>query len=404
MGGSAFSAFLPASAFPRLPRPVYRALKTRYLPKLAELYAWVGVPTEAPEKQDHGDLDLLVCMPKPPHSSFIPHEVLKRAIGAEHVIAMDGNRTSNYAVPIQPGEWSPFGNASEEEEKRSTSEDRKIYYQVDVHVCENKDEWDRVIFFHSYGDLGMMLGLLVKNNGLALGAKGLKLPDPPNQPFELSTSFDDITQFLGLSLATFYNGFKTKREVFEWVASMKYFDARHFRSSGPGISKVKAERTMYAEFVEWIEQTKPLSGLHTGLSRQERHARVRDEALLFFKKKEEFDSIALDRSNRAKLKELFSGSRVRDWAQLGEYWKGVKLVMEEVRRRLGGEEGIIRFLETGTEDDLKAIVLQVQADLGITAHRQENNAEDPAIALANSLEKTSLMSDSAEESGYTSKS
>ena len=37
-------------------------------------------------------------------------------------------------------------------------------------------------------------------------------------------------------------------------------------------------------------------------------------------------------------KEIFSGSTVRDWADIGKYRKGVKLVME-VRVRLGGEEG-----------------------------------------------------------------
>jgi len=29
------------------------------------------------------------------------------------------------------------------------------------------------MFFHAYGDLGMMLGLMAKNNGLKLGSKGL---------------------------------------------------------------------------------------------------------------------------------------------------------------------------------------------------------------------------------------
>ena len=39
----------------------------------------------------------------------------------------------------------------------------------------DKEEWDKIMFFHSYGDLGMILGLLGKNVGLALGYKGLKV-------------------------------------------------------------------------------------------------------------------------------------------------------------------------------------------------------------------------------------
>jgi hypothetical protein len=49
----------------------------------------------------------------------------------------------------------------------------KLFLQVDVHVCEDRNEWDRIMFFHSYGDLGMILGLIAKNNGLKLGSKGL---------------------------------------------------------------------------------------------------------------------------------------------------------------------------------------------------------------------------------------
>lgn len=132
MGGSAFSATLTSSAFPRLPRAVYLALKARLSPTIAEFYAWVGVPHEAPDKKDHGDLDLLVAIPKPPHNSSIPHEIIKRALGATHVVPMDGNRTSNYAVPIRRGEWAQLGHAEEEEKSRSSNEDGEMYYQVRI--------------------------------------------------------------------------------------------------------------------------------------------------------------------------------------------------------------------------------------------------------------------------------
>lgn len=47
--------------------------------------------------------------------------------------------------------------------------------QVDVNVCADRAEWERIVFFHGYGDLGMILGLIAKNVGLALGEKGLKV-------------------------------------------------------------------------------------------------------------------------------------------------------------------------------------------------------------------------------------
>jgi hypothetical protein len=138
MGGSAFGAILTSAAFPRLPPSVYRALKKRLLPKITEFYAWVGVPHEAPDKKDHGDLDLLVAIPKLPHNSFVPHEIIKQAIGATHLVPMDGNRTSNYAVPIRRGEWASLGHAEGEDELRSANEDGEIYYQVrnTLTICE----------------------------------------------------------------------------------------------------------------------------------------------------------------------------------------------------------------------------------------------------------------------------
>jgi hypothetical protein len=47
--------------------------------------------------------------------------------------------------------------------------------QVDVNVCESKEEWDRRIFHHGYGDLNMIMGLIAKNAGLHYSDKGLKV-------------------------------------------------------------------------------------------------------------------------------------------------------------------------------------------------------------------------------------
>jgi hypothetical protein len=130
MGGSAFSAILAASAFPRLPPAVYQALKASILPRISQFYAHVTVPLEAPEKVDHGDLDLLVTNPKPEYGSAVPHEVIKHAIGAKYANEMMGNRTSNYAVPIKSGEWGPLGHAIDEQQNRADADDGEIYYQV----------------------------------------------------------------------------------------------------------------------------------------------------------------------------------------------------------------------------------------------------------------------------------
>ena len=114
MGGRAFSAVLQVAAFPRIPPVVYRNLKARLYPKLSELYARVGVPVEAPEKLDHGDLDFVVAIPKNQSSQSlaVSHQVTKETLGEKFVIPlMVDNRTSNYAIPISPAEWVLFGHS-----------------------------------------------------------------------------------------------------------------------------------------------------------------------------------------------------------------------------------------------------------------------------------------------------
>jgi len=170
---------------------------------------------------------------------------------------------------------------------------------------------------------------------------------------------------------TYDKGFKTKREVFLWVASSRYFDPSLFQTKGEGIKKVKDDRLMYAEFVKWIEELglQPVAGPTEKkdllLARQEKSAKVRREALLFFGKKDTFEAIARERLAKQAFKESFNGSRVRDWADLGMNWKAVKSIMTGVRQRLGGDEGVLKFVVSHTQDELKALVLQVKIDLDL---------------------------------------
>lgn len=193
---------------------------------------------------------------------------------------------------------------------------------------------------------------------------------------------------MGLSLKTYNEGFKTKRDVYKWAISSKYFDASQFRSTGPGITKVKVQRTMYFDFVEWVEKSNASQPrAESRLSREERQAKIREEALIYFNKKEEYETLAKTRSNRMRLKECFSGHQVRDWTELGEYWKGVKLIMDEVRTRLGGEDGVLEYLDKNNEESLRQFVLQVQADLGVrSASRQESQID----AIVGSAEDTTF--------------
>lgn len=203
----------------------------------------------------------------------------------------------------------------------------------------------------------------------------MQLPNPPHPPVVLSQSFDEIMEYMGLSMAAWKAGFKTKRDVFEWAGTCRFFDPTKFRSRGDGIRKVKPERKMYAEFVEWAmrKAVAPSSGgeavQESKEMRQERELRLRDEVLIHFKQKEAFDALERERFLRMRVKEVFSGSKVGYWTDLGKHWKGVKIVMDAVRDRVGGEDGVLRILEAEGEEGVKKIVLDVKAEVSFATNQ-----------------------------------
>ncbi|KAL0578635.1 G4 quadruplex nucleic acid binding protein [Marasmius crinis-equi] len=367
MGGSAF-ADLPQEAFPRLPPALYLTLKGRLREVVQNLYEHVAVPHEAPQKQDYGDVDFVVYYPRSGRSS-VPHEEIQEALGATHVIPAEGNRTSNFAVPITQ-EYKDFLLT---QNKLGVNLQETYFCQVDINVCLDKNEWERVCFFHSYGDMGMILGLLGQNVGLAWGLNGLRYPQPPYPPVVLSTDHGEIADFFGLSMTRWSSGFDTQEDVFQWIVASRLFDPLRFRSKG---QKVKPVRTMYHNFVRWVDdriepEALPVSaalslesttqaGNSTFTPRQEE---VREEALVHFGKKTELEAFLRQTKTRETLKKVFNGHNVRDWAQLGTRWKTVKLVMDAVREKFGGDEGLMNIIETEGEDGIKRRVLECSKDL-----------------------------------------
>lgn len=386
MGGSAFRSKLAQQAFSRLPTPVYQALKERYLPRLSQLYNYVAVPHETPEKATHGDLDILVAEPKSTvlcHAEFattsndsesteaaklkyISHETLKDVLGARHVIECSANRTSNYAVPVALGEWDAFRHGEDERHARKQAPDGEIYYQVDIHPCEDVGEFNRIKFFHAYGDMGMILGVLARNIGFYLGQNGLRIADPPHPHFELTTDFDEVLSVLGLSKERFEQGFKTKVEVFEWAATMKGFDPRFFKHSGVGFTKVKPQRTMYTEFVHWVgaRQFEAPTASHTEDNGNRDHEKwaekLREEALARFGKTTEWNALIASRVHKERCRKVFSSEKVREW--LGddkESWRDLGQTMKVVMDRLGDVEGVLAYQEQNGEEGLRDLVRQV---------------------------------------------
>ncbi len=194
------------------------------------------------------------------------------------------------------------------------------------------------------------------------------MPDPPNTPLQLSDDFSEILRFMGISATLPLSSFGTRQEVFDWIAGSRLFDPARFRSTGTGFSKVKQERAMYHDFVRWAEGRSKanVKGADTKSKRQD----VRSEALDFFNKREAFEARAAEQATRTRLRSVWSGHQVRDWANMGEYWKGVKLIMDAIRAELGGDTGILEAVDKEGAEFLRTKVIETRDRLGLIPHSE----------------------------------
>ncbi|KAK0504045.1 hypothetical protein EDD18DRAFT_1457129 [Armillaria luteobubalina] len=325
MGGSAFTTIGP---FPRLSRALYTALKARHTASLGTVY------TQSQK------------------TAYRRTDTVKELLGAVHVLPMPGPRTSNYAIPIPEDEFNTQMHVG--------------WYQVDVHVCRSLEDFARVKFFHSYGDMGMILGLVARHSGLHLGIHGLKYPHPPNPGIMLSTDFNAIADFIGCDMKRYDQGFTTKHALFEWIAKSRFFVPRMFGRSEADGGKVKQDRKMYWEFVAWARsQPNSESGDESSADRQNR---IREEALRHFDKHVTLNVQMHEITARSRLKAAFNGKIVAEWAEMGTQWLGVKKIMDRVREQCGGgDEHVLKLIDNEENGEKKLIqmVIQAREDLGL---------------------------------------
>ncbi|KAI9512422.1 hypothetical protein F5148DRAFT_1163196 [Russula earlei] len=221
------------------------------------------------------------------------------------------------------------------------------------------------MIYHAYGDLGMILGRLAASVGLHLGELGLKMTSQALVPtysstFVLSSSIPDIFPFFELSLERWKAGFATMHEVFEWVASSRFYV--HGQVSDR-VSRVKsrANRNMYHAFFQWRDarespdaenESQPQDVQETG-DREAMIESVREEALTFFGKRDEHDALVQANERKVRLKAIWNGRKVGEWT--GGNGRVVGRVMALMRQTIGEEE-----IGQMTEEELKGHVLQIK--------------------------------------------
>lgn len=291
MGGRALG-----SQRPRLSREEYLRLSQILKIKLTAFYENVYIPRSLSSKESYGDIDLIVSGRR---SEFNPHRDL-------------GSTTQSRNSNILSFEYES--------------------YQIDL--IEYGIFNDFIRFFHDFGDMGMILGMIVNRFGIRMNQRGLKLMHEEHK-IALTNDLSEIFDFLGLSRESYEIGFPLQEDLFRFITSSKLFRRSMFCSDDPEFwnHHHRSELRRRSSFQEFIDFVRILPRANVDADKLDKDD-VRAEALEMFSKKEEFDKLLKTIERRRSIKEKFNGKLVMEWTGMagkpvGQFMAYMKSLISE---------------------------------------------------------------------------
>lgn len=181
-------------------------------------------------------VDLLVSGPR--SSSFDP--IVNRLEAAGNLssllssrahISQNGNPTMNFAIPYPTDPAPPHSHSDTKENER--------YIQVDVHYLPTLSQFQWELFHSAHGDLWNMLGSTIRPFGLTVNDTGLFLRIEQIEAFDktkakvfLTSEPKAILDFLGLDEKTWWKGFESVEEMFNYAAGCRFFWVKPSQNGG----------------------------------------------------------------------------------------------------------------------------------------------------------------------------
>lgn len=131
--------------------------------------------------------------------------------------------------------------------------------EVDGFQVDFIDEpcFDSAIYYYSYGGIGSILGVIVKQMGLKLKTTGLYYPLVSNngkliKDILITNEAKKIRDFIGLYTETrAEGGWDNREQIFQMIGKSEYFHPDLFKTSSR-----KKPAKVYVEFCEWVEKNK----------------------------------------------------------------------------------------------------------------------------------------------------
>lgn len=143
-------------------------------------------------------------------------------------------------------------------------------FQVDFIVCP-KTYFGSSLQYYSYNDLGNLIGRIAHRAGFKYGHRGLEYvlrdPEYPTRVWDTINVTSDLykaMEFFGLDAWHCVKGFDTLEEIFQFVASSKYFhrDMFAYESLNHDNRVRNAKRSTYNAFLKWIDNQDDLNSFN----------------------------------------------------------------------------------------------------------------------------------------------
>lgn len=194
-------------------------------------------------------------------------------------------------------------------------------FQVDL-IFVPEEDFNTSYNYFSYNDCSNLIGRISHKLGFKYGHKGLSfIIREGNYQFDeiiVSKDTKKILEFLDFDYNVFSNGFKTKDDIFKYVASSKYFNSQIFlldnRSHSSRIRDRK--RVIYSEFLKWVSNNPNLNN-YPWIKITERGGYQKNQEFLelafnvFPGFKEKYEQIEKEFQNQLLIKSKFNGDIVR---------------------------------------------------------------------------------------------
>ncbi|MDR6218828.1 hypothetical protein [Deinococcus soli (ex Cha et al. 2016)] len=328
MGGNHFK-------FGRLPRESYLRLETQVRSVLDTLIPgrW-RIPRYHHDKADFGDLDVLVDSAVFADPAFLP--AFHAALNVQHYTRL-GNAHA-HGVPFKGG-----------------------HFQVDLFGTP-AGELDVREAFMAWGDLGNILGRLLRPRGLVWGENGLsyiyrRRGDPHYKAeHRFSTDPHDAFRAAGLDYARVQRGFASQAEMFLWVTTSSRFNTGPFLAPQGDFARRVKERPGMQRFAQFlIDQGYPVPLQAHRRSEEERETQRREQesatTAMFPQLKE---ILAWEREQEtywAVVNAKFNGERIRT---LRPELSGLR--MDHFRRSLRNEPDFFDWVHRSSQEDVDARV------------------------------------------------